>query len=107
MEPGLDPRLSEEALQNNNVKPAASFSQSRYLSLDPIPDDLNPSPTQKFKSKSEIFFKPHTYAYGRRHSILGTGNRSAFRKPNLSELKEKSRDHRGVTKILIPRLELL
>lgn len=92
MEPSLDPRLSEEALQNNNVKPAASFSQSRYLSLDPIPDDSNSSPTEKFKSKSDIFFKPHTYAYGRRHSILGTGNRSAFRKPNLSELKEKYRN---------------
>ena len=97
MEPGFEPRLSEEALQNSNAKPAASFAQSRYLSLDPIPDDSNSNLTQ-FKSKSEILFKPHSYAYGKRHSILGTGSRSAFRKPNLSELKEKYRSGREKAK---------
>ena len=86
MEPDFDPRLSEEALRNSNVKSVASFAQSHYLSLDPILDDSQPSLTKQ----SEICFKPHTS--GKRHSILGTGSRSAFRKPNLSELKEKYRN---------------
>ena len=90
MEPDFDPKLSEEALQNNNVESAASFAQSHYLSLDPTLDDSQSSLTEQFKINSDICFKPHTF--GKRHSILGTGSRSAFRKPNLSELKEKYRN---------------
>lgn len=88
MEPDFDPKLSEEARQNNNDEPTALFAQSLCLSLDPILDDSKPSPTEQSKNNSEtVCFKPHTS--GKRHSILGTGNRSAFRKPNLSELIEK------------------
>ena len=87
-EPDFDPRLSDEALQNNSDEPTALFAQSFCLSLDPILDDSKPSPTEQPKNDSETAcFKPHTS--GKRHSILGTGSRSTFRKPILSELREK------------------
>lgn len=90
MEPDFDPRsLSEEALKNQNDEPTASLTEALHLSLDPILKDSKSKPTEQSKSNSEICFKLHTS--GKRHSILGTGNRSAFRKPNLSELREKYR----------------
>ena len=89
-QPDFDPRLSEEALQNNSDEPTALFAQSICLSLDPILDDCDskPSPNEQSRNDSEIVcFKAPTS--GKRHSILGTGNRSAFRKPNLNELRER------------------
>ena len=90
MEPDFDPKLSEEALQNNNDEPTALSAQSLYHSLDPILEDSKPSLTAQSKRNSEIFFKPHTS--GKRHSILGAGNKSAFKTPNLSELKDVYRN---------------
>ncbi|KAL9951143.1 hypothetical protein ACROYT_G043756 [Oculina patagonica] len=87
MEPEIDAILSE--VKNTDNEPSASFDETLHFSLDPILDNSTPKSTEQSKTSSETSFKPHTS--GKRHSILGSGNRSAFRKPNLSELREKYR----------------
>ena len=80
---------SEAILENETT---VLFDQDCHVSLNPIVDESLSTLTPKSQidtSSNDISFKPHTY--GKRHSILGTGksNISAFRKPDLAELKEK------------------
>ncbi|XP_058957909.1 L-threonine dehydratase catabolic TdcB-like [Pocillopora verrucosa] len=81
---------SEAILENETT---VLFDQDCHVSLNPIVDEslstLTPKSQIDTSSSNYIYFKPHTY--GKRHSILGTGksNISAFRKPDLAELKEK------------------
>lgn len=89
MEPEIDAKLSEETVKNTDNEANTSFNETLHFSLDPILDDSTPKSKEQSKTSSEISFKPHTS--GKRHSILASGTRSAFRKPNLSELREKYR----------------
>ena len=80
---------SEAILENETT---VLFDQDCHVSLNPIVDESLSTLTPKSQidtSSNYIYFKPHTS--GKRHSILGTGksNISAFRKPDLAELKEK------------------
>ncbi len=89
MEPEIDATSSEETVKNTDNEPSALFDDALHFSLDPILDNSTPKSTEQSKTSSEMSFKPHTS--GKRHSILGSSNRSVFRKPNLSELREKYR----------------
>lgn len=80
---------SEAMLENETT---VLNDQDCHVSLNPIVDESLSTLTPKSQidtSSNYIYFKPHTS--GKRHSILGTGksNISAFRKPDLAELKEK------------------
>ena len=96
MESDLNSTLSGESAENPNdestVHVHALLDEALHLSLDPILGDSQSKPRETSQiniSSTDICFKPH--AYGKRHSILGSGsgNRSAFRKPDLTELREK------------------
>ena len=89
MEPENDAIFSEETVKTTTDEPSGLFDEALHFSLDPILDDSTPKSTEQSKTNSEISFKLHTS--GKRHSILGSGSKSAFRKPTLSELRERYR----------------
>lgn len=89
MEPENYAIFSEETVKTKTVEPSSLFDEALHFSLDPILDDSTSRSTEQSKTNSEISFKLHTS--GKRHSILGSGNKSAFRKPTLGELREKYR----------------
>ena len=79
--------FSEEILTPPNSESISPATEPLHFALDPVLH--NTTPTEQSRCTSEISLKPP--ASGKRHSILGSSNRSAFLKPNLSELKEKYR----------------
>ena len=82
----FDP-MPGETLKSLDDQSVSLFTEALHFTLDPILD--NYTPIEQSRRTSEISLKPP--ASGKRHSILGMRNRSAFRKPNLSDLKERYR----------------
>lgn len=80
---------SQEAVKSTDDEASELFGEALHFSLDPILDGSTSKSTEQSTTSSEISFKPHTS--GKRHSILGSGHRSAFTKLHLSELREKYR----------------